>query len=65
MTDASRPTLHQLDAERDKLRAAFPQWNIWYVPHADGHVAWCAQPLPLLNCGSPEELAKVIEAADR
>ena len=63
MTGPSRPPLSQLDAELAKLRVAFPGWRIWFVPHASGAVVWCAQPLPLLNCGSPQELCEEIARA--
>lgn len=59
--------LRDWDAERDKLRSRWPGWRIWFVPQlAPGgglHVAWCAQPEPLLNCGSPEELEEQMQAA--
>jgi len=50
----------------DRLRAENPGWRLWYVPNsASGHVTWCAQPLPLLNCGSPRELREEIAEARR
>ena len=65
-TDISLPPLSQLDAELAQLRAENPGWRFWYVPHAvDGSVTWCAQPLPLLNCGSPKELREEIAEARR
>lgn len=45
-----------------KLRQAYPGWRIWHVP-GNGRGTWCAQPLPLINVGSPDELARAIEAA--
>jgi hypothetical protein len=64
MPDASLPPLSQLDAELAQLRAENPGWRVWYVPHGvDGSVTWCAQPLPLLNCGSPKELSEEIAEA--
>jgi hypothetical protein len=61
---ASTPSLHQFDAELDRLKAAYPGWNIWYVPRVIGHTVWCAQPLPLINTDSPEHLAQEIEDAN-
>jgi hypothetical protein len=63
MTDPGRPPLCYLDAELARLRKAYPSYRIWFVPHADGRVVWCAQPLPLLNCRSPAELAEEITRA--
>ena len=56
--------LTDLDAIRDQLAQRFPGWLIWYVPRATGKGAtWCARPEPLLNAGTPEDLAAAIEAA--
>jgi hypothetical protein len=64
MTSPNRHSLSQLDAELARLRTAHPDWNIWYVPQAQGPVIWCAQPRPLLNCCSPAELNEYIEEAE-
>jgi hypothetical protein len=56
--------LTELDRIRDQLRAEHPGWLIWYVPHHDRTVMWCARPEPLLNEASPEELAEAIERAE-
>ena len=53
--------LSDLDAIRDSLMARFPGWQIWYVPHLDRTVTWCARRNPLLNENSPEDLAHAIE----
>jgi len=45
-------------AELDELRSQFPGWQIW----VSGPV-WCARPWPLINAGSPEELAERIRTA--
>jgi hypothetical protein len=58
------PSFSQLDAELDRLKAAYPGWRLWYVPRVGGPVAWCGHPLPVLNGYSPEELAEYIEEAD-
>jgi hypothetical protein len=52
-----------LDPERyseqlDELRHRFPGWQIWV-----SGPKWCARPMPLINAGSPEELAKRIRTA--
>lgn len=61
-------SLRELDAIKERLIRRFPCWRIWFVPHGTSsgltHVVWCAQPEPLLNCGSPEELAEEMTAAD-
>lgn len=58
------PPLSQLDGELDLLQRQNPGWLIWYVPNAtDGHVTWCAQRLPLLNCTSPRDLSEQIASA--
>jgi hypothetical protein len=62
-----RSVLAPLDAKLAELRAVSPAWRIWYVPTFNGsqmHVTWCANPLPILNCGSPEELTDEMRAAD-
>jgi hypothetical protein len=59
---SSDPHYEQL---RD-LERRFPGWTIWAVPHGNPtttHVVWWAQPLPLINAGSPEELAERIRTA--
>lgn len=61
-------SLRELDAVKERLISLFPGWRVWFVPHGSGsgltHVVWCAQPEPLLNCGSPGELAEAMSAAD-
>jgi hypothetical protein len=42
----------------DELAAEFPGWQVW----CSGPV-WCARPEPLINAGSPEELAERIRIA--
>ena len=55
--------LHQLDVMQRELQAQFPGWHIWYVPHLDKSVAWCAQPWPLINASSPDHLIAEIAQA--
>ena len=55
--------LSGLDKIRAELQEQFPGWHIWYVPRTDRTVAWCAQPWPLINSGSPEHLAADIAHA--
>lgn len=55
------------DMKKDDLQGRYPHWRVWFVPCWDGHkptVTWCSQPLPLLNCHSPEELEEEMRAAD-
>jgi hypothetical protein len=54
--------LHAADSELGELKARFPGWRIWYVPHVQGPTVWCAAPRPTINCGSVEELIETIEA---
>jgi hypothetical protein len=55
--------LTELDQIRNKLAEQFPGWQIWYVPHSDRTVAWCARPWPLLNAQTPEHLIAEITQA--
>jgi hypothetical protein len=63
-----RGVLTPYDEELARLRAGNPAWNIWFVPHTQlsggFRIVWCAQPKPLLNCGSPGELTAEMRAAD-
>jgi hypothetical protein len=60
---AGTPYLIGLDRIKADLERRFPGWHIWYVPHVGGSVTWCAQPWPLINSGSPEQLAaEIIQA---
>ena len=52
----------ELNAIRAGLEDRFPGWQIWYVPQMGG-VTWCAQPWPVVNSLSPEQLAADITAA--
>jgi len=59
------PPLTRLDQLKETLARRHPGWRVWYVPHAiSGSVTWCAQRLPLLNTGSPGELAEAITEAE-
>ena len=55
--------LTMLDERKYELEQDNPNWQIWYVPHTDRTVTWCARPLPLLNADSPEQLQKLIDQA--
>jgi len=60
--DPGSPYYEQL---RD-LERRFPGWQFWAVPHGNPrttHVVWCARPWPLINAGSPGELAERIRGA--
>jgi hypothetical protein len=56
--------LTELDERKDELEHRNPGWQIWYVPHMNRTVTWCARPQPLLNTDSPEQLQKLINQAD-
>lgn len=53
-----------LDATKRRLMHDNPGWNVWYVSHADRHIAWCAQPFPLLNEASPGALQAAMKEAE-
>jgi hypothetical protein len=56
--------LTELDELRRQLEEQNPGWQIWYVPHLDRSITWCARPRPLLNEDSPESLAQAITQAE-
>jgi hypothetical protein len=56
--------LNALDLIKRQLEERFPGWQVWYVPHLDRTVTWCARPWPLLNEDSPEHLAEAIGQAE-
>jgi hypothetical protein len=53
--------LTELDERKQELELDNQGWQIWYVPHHDRTVTWCARPRPLLNTDSPEQLQKLID----
>lgn len=53
--------LTELDERKQELELDNTGWQIWYVPHHDRTVTWCARPLPLLNTDSPEQLQMLID----
>jgi hypothetical protein len=55
--------LTELDERKRELEDDNPSWQIWYVPHTDRTVTWCARPRPLLNTDSPEQLQQLIDQA--
>lgn len=55
--------LGALDELKRDLEERFPGWQVWFVPHLDRSVTWCARPWPLLNEDSPEHLAEAIGQA--
>ncbi len=55
--------LTELDERKCELEDENPGWQIWYVPHTDRTVTWCARPRPLLNTDSPEQLQQLIDQA--
>jgi hypothetical protein len=54
----------QAEQRKRELKEQFPGWHIWFVPHSasDGET-WCAQPWPLINAGSADELTAAMRAA--
>jgi hypothetical protein len=55
--------LQELDRIKADLAERFPGWQIWFVPHSDRTVVWCARPWPLINAQSPEFLVSEIRKA--
>ena len=53
--------LTELDERKRELEHDNSGWQIWYVPHTDRTVTWCARPQPLVNADSPEQLQKLID----
>jgi hypothetical protein len=56
--------------ERDRLKAEleerFPGWQVWYVPLTPSRgTIWCARRIPQLEAESAEDLAALIERAER
>jgi hypothetical protein len=56
--------LNELDETKRQLEERHPGWHVWYVPHLDRTVTWCAQPWPLLNEDSSEHLSEAIAQAE-
>jgi hypothetical protein len=57
--------LDELDNRKHELMNQHPGWQVWYVPHSDRTITWCARPNPLLNEDSPEHLAEAIAQAEQ
>jgi len=59
---AANPT----DDALARLKADWPQWQIWVVHRVLGGPLWCAQRWdgtgPVLNTSSPGQLAEALEA---
>ncbi len=59
------------DTALARLRADWPNWEVWVVPRAVGGPVWCARrhadrdavPARVLNAGSAAELAEYIAEA--
>jgi hypothetical protein len=56
--------LTEQDQIKHELEERHPGWQVWYVPHNDRTVTWCARPNPLLNEASPEDLSAAIGQAE-
>jgi hypothetical protein len=54
------------DAVVAQLAADWPRWQVWTVPRLYGSTVWCARRHDdhrrVLNAGSPDELAGMLEA---
>jgi hypothetical protein len=61
--------LTELDERKHELERGNPGWQIWYVPHTNRTVTWCARPWPLLNavsrCSAPSPGGPAAGAAPR
>jgi hypothetical protein len=55
--------LTELDETKRQLEEKHPGWHVWYVPHLNRSITWCARREPLLNEDSPESLSEAIEQA--
>jgi hypothetical protein len=55
--------LTELNERKRELERDNPGWQIWYVPHMDRTVTWCAHPQPPIHADSPEQLQKLIDQA--
>jgi hypothetical protein len=56
--------LSEYEKHRDELQREFPGWHVWFVPRTNPQgVTWYAQPWPLLNADTAEELAEDIREA--
>jgi hypothetical protein len=56
--------MNQFDAIVARLEAAWPGWQVWYVPRAVGGMTWCARRWDeagdVINAASPGELEALI-----
>jgi hypothetical protein len=55
--------LTEMDERKRQLMEKHPGWLVWYVPHTNRTVKWCARPEPLLNEDTAEALSAAIEQA--
>jgi hypothetical protein len=53
--------LSPYDRQLAELRERHPGWRVWYVPFATRKgVCWCAQPEPVINADTAEQLSEEI-----
>ena len=54
------------DKQAARLRARYPDWDVWYVPCSDTPDWWCAKPkgekVATIQEHSPDELEFMIQA---
>ena len=57
--------LSSYDRQLAELRERHPGWRVWYVPFATRKgVCWCAQPEPVINADTAEQLSEAIASAE-
>jgi hypothetical protein len=56
--------LGEMDQQKRLLEEQHPGWRVWYVPHLDRTVTWCARREPVLNEASPEDLSEAIRKVE-
>lgn len=57
--------LSTYDRQLAELRERHPGWRVWYVPFATRKgVGWCAQPEPVINADTAEQLSEAIAGAE-
>jgi hypothetical protein len=61
--------VNQFKAIIAQLEAAWPKWQVWYVPRAVGGTIWCARRRDgnerVINENSSVDLAETIEQAEK
>jgi hypothetical protein len=58
--------LSSYDRQLAELREQHPGWRVWFVPFATRKgVCWCAQPEPVINADTAEQLSQAIASVER